>query len=150
MRAMAATSEDGHIFSEMLGYSLERLNKEPELLHADSDRVRRQMTELAVSQYGAFLSAAACTSAVRTEVSGIKQHLEALQLARPARHVCTSGNNIHAAVQGLPKLSAGCTNFAKAAERIAALRAQNRQLLQQHGCAPGARFRAERSPELAS
>ena len=93
---MAATSEDGHIFSEMLGYSLERLNKEPELLHADSDRVRRQMTELAVSQYGAFLSAAACTSAVRTEVSGIKQHLEALQLARPG-HVCASGHSIHAA-----------------------------------------------------
>lgn len=64
---------------EMLGFSLERLNKEPELLQADSDRVRRQMLELAVSKYDAFLSAADCTAAVRTEVAGIRQHLQALQ-----------------------------------------------------------------------
>ena len=38
-------------------------------------------------------------------------------------------------LQGLPALSEGCANFAEAAQRIAAARAQNRQLLQQHGCA---------------
>lgn len=37
--------------------------------------------------------------------------------------------------QVLPSLSAGCRNFAAAAEKLTAERAQNRQLLQQHGCA---------------
>jgi hypothetical protein len=38
----------------------------------------------------------------------------------------------------LPALSSGCAAFAEAAERIAAARAQNRQLMQQHGCAAAA------------
>ena len=81
MSALAGANDDVVVI-EMLGYSLERLNKEPELLQADSDRVRRQMLELAVSKYDAFLSAADCTAAVRTEVAGIRQHLQALQQVR--------------------------------------------------------------------
>lgn len=79
------TQHDDAVIVELLSYSLDRLNKEPELLQADSDRLRRQATEQAVAQYGAFLSASECTSSVRREVAGIKEHLEALQEARTAQ-----------------------------------------------------------------
>ena len=85
------------------------------MLRADGDRVRRRMQELAVSQYRAFITAAECTATVRSQVASMREHLQALH-------------------QGLPALAAGCTHFGEAAERIAAARAQNRQLLQQHGC----------------
>jgi hypothetical protein len=99
-----------------MGYSLERLAREPDLLRADGDRLRRQVQELAVSQYGAFIAAAECTSPLAAEVSSIREHVVALQ-------------------QALPTLSGRCTAFADAAERISASRAQNRHLLQHHGCA---------------
>jgi hypothetical protein len=73
------------------------------------------MQELAVGQYRAFITAAECTDAVRGQVASMREHLRSLH-------------------QGLPELAASCTHFGEAAERIAAARAQNRQLLQQHGC----------------
>ena len=79
---VSAEEADDAFTSELLSYSLERLNKEPELLRADGDRVRRQMQELAVGQYRAFIKAAECTDAVRTQVAGMRDHLEALQQAR--------------------------------------------------------------------
>lgn len=127
------TQHDDAVIVELLSYSLDRLNKEPELLQADSDRLRRQATEQAVAQYGAFLSASECTSSVRREVAGIKEHLEALQEASKAQEGRTVAHS--PLLQGLPKLSTSCNDFAEAAERIAVSRAQNRQLLQQHGCA---------------
>ena len=64
--------------------------QEPELLRADGDRVRRQMQELAVQQYGAFISAAECTAAVHSEVAGIREHLDALLQARLPTRACLS------------------------------------------------------------
>lgn len=40
--AVMADLEDAYL-SDLLSYSLERLNKEPELLKADGERVRRSM-----------------------------------------------------------------------------------------------------------
>jgi hypothetical protein len=123
------------------------------------------MQELAVGQYRAFITSAECTTAVREQVAGMRQHLEALQQARTQRPPRAGAGCIHCvtarpprplcrlthtrarapplarACQGLPALSEGCANFAEAAERIAAARAQNRQLLQQHGCVSPARAR---------
>ena len=56
--------------------------QEPELLRADGDRLRRQVQELAVSQYGAFIAAAESTSAVTKEVAAIRDHVRKLQQAR--------------------------------------------------------------------
>ena len=56
--------------------------QEPELLRADGDRLRRQIQELAVSQYGAFIAAAECTSAVTKEVASAAEHVQALQQVR--------------------------------------------------------------------
>jgi hypothetical protein len=48
------------------------------------------MQELAVQQYGAFISAAECTAAVHSEVAGIREHLDALLQARPPSRACLS------------------------------------------------------------
>ena len=87
--------------------------QEPELLKAEADRVRRQKQDVAVSQYRAFIAAAECTSAVRSEVAAARSSLASL-------------------LEALPTLSTGCRNFASAAEALAVDRAQNRALLQQH------------------
>ena len=104
--------EDGYL-SDLLSYSLERLNKEPELLKADSERVRRSMADVAVSQYRAFVGAADCYSTVRSEVAEIEAKLEAMRGA-------------------LPALRQGCQEFASRAEEISRARALNRQTLSNH------------------
>lgn len=52
--------------------------KEPELLRVDAERIRRQMQEVAVGNYRAFIAAADALFAIREEVSSISNHLESL------------------------------------------------------------------------
>lgn len=44
----------------------------------DAERIRRQMQEVAVGNYSAFISAADTLQAIRGEVSSIDKHLESL------------------------------------------------------------------------
>ena len=52
--------------------------QEPELLRVDVERIQRQMQEVAVGNYRAFISAADALLAIREEVSSIDRHLESL------------------------------------------------------------------------
>lgn len=113
-RLTGSDEGDDAATATLLGYSLELLQKEPELLKADAARVRRQLQELCCGSYPAFIETAATASTVRAEVASMKDHLAGL-------------------LDELPALGGGCARFAEAAERLAAARAQNRQLLQQHG-----------------
>ena len=54
------------------------LSKEPELLRVDAERIRRQMQEVAVGNYRAFIAAADALLEIREEVSSIDKHLESL------------------------------------------------------------------------
>lgn len=54
------------------------LFQEPELLKADGDRVKRQMQEVAVSHYRAFITAAQAVQLIRSEISAIDHHLGSL------------------------------------------------------------------------
>lgn len=54
------------------------LSKEPELLRVDAERIRRQMQEVAVGNYRAFIAAADALLEIRQEVSSIDKHLESL------------------------------------------------------------------------
>lgn len=64
--------------SELLSYSLERLNKEPELLRADCERIQRQLSSVAVENYKSFIVGAEALSKIRTEADSVRQHLDAL------------------------------------------------------------------------
>eukprot|EP00958_Prasinococcus_capsulatus_P030238 scaffold7998_cov417-Prasinococcus_capsulatus_cf.AAC.16 len=99
--------------SELLSYSLERLNKEPELLTADGERLRRQMQESAVTNYRAFISTAECTKSIRLEMDSVDAHLENL-------------------MGELPVLSEGCDAFTRSAQEVIQKRKQNKVTLANH------------------
>ena len=100
--------DDGYL-SELLSYSLERLNKEPELLREDRDRIQRQMQTVAVGQYTAFIETASCMRKVREEVSQVQGYLGELERVAPG-------------------LAAACEDFSLAASDIAVKREQNKHL----------------------
>ncbi|KAK9826903.1 hypothetical protein WJX81_007598 [Elliptochloris bilobata] len=101
-------------FSDLLSYSLERLSKEPELLRADQDQLRRQAQDSAVAHYHAFIEMAAGLDATRVGLAGVAGRLEALAGA-------------------LPSLAAASERFTAAAQDISAQRARAKQLHRQQG-----------------
>lgn len=89
-----------HYVSELLSFTLDRLHKvipppwsfncgvrsgkdvvtlqEPELLRIDAERIRRQMQEVAVGNYRAFIAAADAVSFIKEQLSGFDKHLDSL------------------------------------------------------------------------
>ena len=57
-------SKNEQYLSELLSYSADRLNKEPELLKDDQKRIQRQLEETAFRNYKAFVSTAECIQKV--------------------------------------------------------------------------------------
>ncbi|MFS7981387.1 putative oligomeric Golgi complex subunit 8, cullin repeat-like-containing domain superfamily [Helianthus anomalus] len=109
---LASVSQQPYV-SELLSFTLDRLHKEPELLRVDADRIRRQMQEVAVNNYRAFISAADALVSIRNEVSSIDKHLESL-------------------IAEVPKLTSGCSEFIDSAESILEKRKMNQTLLANH------------------
>ncbi|KAI7749369.1 hypothetical protein M8C21_000719 [Ambrosia artemisiifolia] len=109
---LASVSQQPYV-SELLSFTLDRLHKEPELLRVDADRIRRQMQEVAVNNYRAFISAADALVSIRNEVSSIDNHLESL-------------------IAEVPKLTSGCSEFIDSAENILEKRKMNQTLLANH------------------
>lgn len=105
--------ESAAYFSELLSYSLERLGKEPELLRADQEALRRQLQDTAVGRYRSFIDAARCLGDLRAQLGAAGRHLDAL-------------------AADLPKLQAACDGFRGDAAGVAAARAANRQLYAAH------------------
>ncbi|KAJ0091680.1 hypothetical protein Patl1_13849 [Pistacia atlantica] len=109
---LASVSQQPYV-SELLSFTLDRLHKEPELLRVDAERIQRQMQEVAVGNYRAFIAAADALLAIREEVSSIDRHLESL-------------------ITETPKLTSGCTEFIESAEHILENRKMNQTLLPNH------------------
>ncbi|GKV00107.1 hypothetical protein SLEP1_g12854 [Rubroshorea leprosula] len=109
---LASASQQPYV-SELLSFTLDRLHKEPELLRVDAERIQRQMQEVAVGNYRAFIAAADALVAIKEEVSSIDKHLESL-------------------ITEIPKLTSGCTEFLESAEDILEKRKMNQTLLVNH------------------
>lgn len=109
---LASLSQQPYV-SELLSFTLDRLHKEPELLRVDAERIQKQMQEVAVGNYRAFIAAADALLAIREEVSSIDKHLESL-------------------ITEIPKLTSGCTDFIESAEEILEKRKMNQMLLANH------------------
>ncbi|GAB4821913.1 hypothetical protein N2152v2_008959 [Parachlorella kessleri] len=105
--------EDSAYFSELLSYSLERLSKEPELLRADQEHIRRQIEDTTVEKYRAFLTTAQCLADLRQQLQAATGSLDAL-------------------VKDLPKLQAATEQFKQDAAAANAKRADNRLLYNTH------------------
>ena len=100
--------EDAY-FTELLSYSLERLGKEPELLKADQDHLRKQAEESAVKHYKAFINTASCLEAAKEEMQGLAGHVDAL-------------------LQDIPVLDRICDQFVTTAKALQAKQTENKQL----------------------
>ncbi|XP_030552537.1 conserved oligomeric Golgi complex subunit 8 [Rhodamnia argentea] len=109
---LASAAQQPYV-SELLSFTLDRLHKEPELLRVDAERIQRQMQEVAVGNYRAFIAAADALLAIREEVSSIDKHLESL-------------------ISEIPKLTSGCTEFVESGEEILEKRKMNQTLLANH------------------
>lgn len=104
--------EDAY-FTELLSYSLERLGKEPELLKADQDHLRKQAEESAVKHYKAFINTASCLEAAKEEMQGLAGHVDAL-------------------LQDIPVLDRICDQFVTTAKALQAKQTENKQLQSNH------------------
>ncbi|CAK0785769.1 hypothetical protein CVIRNUC_008980 [Coccomyxa viridis] len=100
-------------FSDLLSYSLERLSKEPELLKADQEQLKRQSQKASVTHYRAFIEVA----------KGLKATQESLKHA---------DSQLGALLADLPALSAACEHFAQSTAVFTAKRAESKQLLKHH------------------
>ena len=100
-------------FTELLSYSLERLGKEPELLQADQDHLRKQAEESAVKHYKAFINTATCLENARGEMEGLAGHVDAL-------------------LQDIPVLDRVCDQFVTTAKALQAKQAENKLLQSRH------------------
>ncbi|XP_015943044.1 conserved oligomeric Golgi complex subunit 8 [Arachis duranensis] len=109
---LASDSQQPYV-SELLSFTLDRLHKEPELLSVDAERIRRQMQEVAITNYRSFISAADALRVIREEVTFIDKHLEAM-------------------INEVPKLTSGCTEFIESAEQILEKRKMNQTMLANH------------------
>ncbi|XP_010262030.1 PREDICTED: conserved oligomeric Golgi complex subunit 8 [Nelumbo nucifera] len=109
---LASASQQPYV-SELLSFTLDRLHKEPELLRVDAERIRRQMQEVAVGNYRAFIAAADALQSIREQITAVDKHLESL-------------------ITEVPKLTSGCTEFIDSAQQILEKRKLNRTLLANH------------------
>lgn len=85
-------------FPHLTSSTYERLAREPDTLQLEKDRCEREMQQLAVQNYGAFIGSAKVTQAVRQEVVDIQKHLdemnetlEPMQSAIQEFQTCSAG-----------------------------------------------------------
>lgn len=63
-------------FPHLTSSTYDRLVREPDALRVEKDRCEREMEQLAVQNYGAFIGNARVTRSVRQELSDIQRHLD--------------------------------------------------------------------------
>lgn len=86
-------------FPHLTSSTYERLIREPDTLQLEKDRCEREMEQLAVQNYSAFISNAEVTKAVRQEFVGIQKHLDDMvQMMQPVQ---SSIEEFQAAAAGL-------------------------------------------------
>ncbi|GHP01753.1 hypothetical protein PPROV_000051000 [Pycnococcus provasolii] len=113
--SQAAQFRDDAYLAELLGFSLERLAKEPELLAADASRASRAALDAALRDYRGFIAASRCLAEARTSNASVNGSLD--QLSNEA----------------LPRLEKACSTFHGAASDAASKRDAQRRLASMQG-----------------
>jgi hypothetical protein len=82
--SLAGTSEEQDAyFSELLGYSVDRLGREPDLLRAEQEQLARQIQETSVTNYRSFITTARCLEGLQEQLGEVSSSLDALDGALP-------------------------------------------------------------------
>lgn len=114
----SSVEQEDAYFTELLSYSLDRLGKEPELLRADQEHLKRQAEESAIKHYKAFINTAACLQAAREEMQGLAAHVDSL-------------------LEDIPVLDRVCDEFTATAKTLQAKQAENKHLQSELPPKPG-------------
>eukprot|EP00210_Caulerpa_lentillifera_P006080 g5809.t1 len=77
------SSSDSYL-SQLLTYSVERLNKEPELLKQEAEKIDRQIMEVSVDHYEAYLSAEKCLKDLHVMFESLNESLTGFQNRLPS------------------------------------------------------------------
>ncbi|KAH7619223.1 hypothetical protein Ndes2526B_g06178 [Nannochloris sp. 'desiccata'] len=108
-----ASEEQDIYFSELLGYTVDRLGREPELLRAEQDQLARQVQETSVTNYRSFITTAQCLVGLQQQLGEMAASLDALDA-------------------DLPKLQAAADAFRRDGMSLNARREANRRLYAAH------------------
>jgi len=104
-------SAQNKAYLDQLGsLSLDRLQKEPELLRLEAARHENELQSMATTGYGAFISSVECISFVRESATGMDHTLKSV-------------------LNELPELVTSCEEFGAKATALAAERKTNRESL---------------------
>jgi len=109
----SVSEEQDIYFSELLGYTVDRLGREPELLRAEQDQLARQVQETSVTNYRSFITTSQCLVGLQQQLGEMAASLDAL--------------GAH-----LPKLQAAADAFRRDGASLNARREANRQLYAAH------------------
>ena len=77
------SEEQDAYFSELLGYSVDRLGREPDLLRAEQEQLARQIQETAVTNYRSFITTAQCLVDLQQQLEEMATSLDALDADLP-------------------------------------------------------------------
>lgn len=108
-----ASEEQDFYFSELLGYNVDRLGREPDLLRAEQEQLARQIQETSVTNYRSFITTAQCLVGLQQQLGEMASSLDRLDA-------------------DLPKLQAVADAFRRDGAAITARREANRQLYVAH------------------
>eukprot|EP00931_Biecheleriopsis_adriatica_P091617 TRINITY_DN65503_c0_g1_i1.p1 TRINITY_DN65503_c0_g1~~TRINITY_DN65503_c0_g1_i1.p1 ORF type:complete len:660 (+),score=159.52 TRINITY_DN65503_c0_g1_i1:61-1980(+) len=95
-------------FPHLTSSTYEALAREPDTLQIDKDRCEREMEQLAVQNYSAFIGSAKVTQAVRQELSSIQKHLD--EMAEILEPVQETVAQLEEAAAGLSTKRGGLRN----------------------------------------
>lgn len=105
--------EQESYFSELLGYGVDRISKEPDLLRAEQEQLQRRIQETSVTNYKSFVTTSHCLKDLQRQLTEMSTSLDAL-----------SAN--------LPKLQAAADTFRKDGNAINTRRDTIRHLYSNH------------------
>lgn len=74
----SSNDEEDSYFSELLGYSVDRISKEPDLLRAEQDQLARRIQETSVANYRSFITASSCLKGLEQQLAEVSTSLQAL------------------------------------------------------------------------
>uniref|UniRef100_A0A061RI15 Conserved oligomeric Golgi complex subunit 8 n=1 Tax=Tetraselmis sp. GSL018 TaxID=582737 RepID=A0A061RI15_9CHLO len=105
--------QDNAYLTELLSYSLDRLNKEPSLLLEDQSCIRRMMQDCAASHHSAFMEATKSLADVRDHMGSVNTHLRGM-------------------LEALPSLEEACASFSESSGQVVKRRQSHKQLQANH------------------
>mmetsp|Transcript_85493 Transcript_85493/g.151251 ORF Transcript_85493/g.151251 Transcript_85493/m.151251 type:complete len:624 (+) Transcript_85493:55-1926(+) len=95
-------------FPHLTSSTYEALAREPDSLQVEKDRCEREMEQLAVQNYSAFIGSAKVTQAVRQELSSVQKHLDEMaEILEPVEETIAAFQD---AAAGLSKRRSGLRN----------------------------------------